>query len=240
MVAKEILSVQHPLVKRTVALRQDRKVREQEGRVLIVGKNLISDLASHVSFERLFYLEELPPFAAREKLHVSLSVLKKITGLEEPDGWAAIVPLPSPRSLKHCSRILILDQIGDPGNLGTLWRSALGLGWDGVWITPGTVDPFNDKALRAAKGATFRFPYEWIKREEISKWKGSLLVADLQGEPLRTVKVKSPLGLILSHESRGPHHWTKEYTKVTIPMSSSMESLNVASAGSILLYQLML
>ena len=238
MVAKEILSVQHPLVKRAVALRQERKAREEEKRVLIVGKNLISDLASHVSFDTLFYLEQTPSFSVRENIHVSHAVLKKITGLEEPDGWAAIIPLPPPQSLWNCNRILVLDQIGDPGNLGTLWRTALGLGWDGIWITPGTVDPFNDKALRAAKGATFRLGYEWIKPEEISKWKGALFVADLQGEPLTKIKTIVPFGLVLSRESRGPNNWTKPYTKVTIPMSNSLESLNVASAGSILLYEL--
>jgi RNA methyltransferase, TrmH family len=242
MVAKEILSVQHPLIKRAVALREKRKMREQERMVLIMGKKLISDLVQDLFFDVFFYRDVPPPFAVREQIRVSDLVLRKITGLEESDGWAAIVSLPTPRSIHECERILILDRIVDPGNFGTLWRTAWGLGWQGIWLTSGTVDPFNDKAMRAAQGATFRMPYEWMKPERILAWahqrEAALLVADLEGEPLDTFVCKKPFALILSHETQGPDDWTNSCTKVTIPMTHGVESLNVASAGSIFLYVL--
>jgi TrmH family RNA methyltransferase len=242
MVAKEILSVQHPLIKRMVSLRLEKKSREKEGAVLLSGKKMISDLSRIVSFELLFYLDEPLPFPAKESIRVSPSVLKKITGLEEPDGWAAVAPLPPPRSLEKKNSILILDRLSDPGNLGTLWRTAFGLGWEGIWLTPGTVDPFNDKALRAARGTTFQLPYDWVEPEKILTWgkerHAHIYVADLEGPSPDQIKKNPPLALVLSTEGSGRARWTNSLPPITIPMEKSLESLNVACAGSILLYTL--
>jgi TrmH family RNA methyltransferase len=243
MVTKEISSVQHPLIKRAVALRLDRKRREQEKRVLVIGKKLIGDLPEGTFFETFFFLDKPPlSFLSEKLIRVSAPVLKKLSGLEQPDGWAAILPLPPPQSLKEKKQLLILDQVTDPGNLGTLWRTAFGLGWEGVWLTPGSVDPFNDKALRAAKGVTFRMAYDWITPQEILEWakekNASLYLADLEGELLSNIPKKSPCALILSNEGRGPSDWTNSLLKVTIPMQNGLASLNVASAGAILLYGL--
>jgi TrmH family RNA methyltransferase len=170
MVAKEISSLQHPLIRRCVELRTERAVRDAEMRLLITGRKYISDLATRWPIEILFFHGAPPSIPALEMISVSLPVFKKISGFEEPDGWAAIVPRPTEQSLQSKETILILDQIRDPGNLGTLWRTALGLGWQGVWLTPGCADPFNDKALRAAQGATFSLAFERILPEEILRW----------------------------------------------------------------------
>lgn len=226
-----------------VSLRLEKKSREKEGAVLLSGKKMISDLSRILSFEILFYLEEPPSFSAKEHIRVSLSVLKKITGLEEPDGWAAVVPLPSPEpSIEKKNFILILDRLSDPGNLGTLWRTAFGLGWEGIWLTPGTVDPFNDKALRAARGTTFQLPYDWVEPEKILTWvkerKAHIYVADLKGSSPDQINKKFPIALVLSSEGGGRARWTDSLPTITIPMEKSLESLNVACAGSILLYTL--
>ncbi len=154
MTAREISSLQHPLVKYASELRCDRAARESGKQVLISGKKNISDLSSAWPIDTLFFHGARPDFPSKEAIHVTEPILRKITGLEQPDGWAAIVPMPAPRPLSDQTYLLILDRVSDPGNLGTLWRTALGLGWDGIWLLPGCVDPFNDKALRAAKGAS--------------------------------------------------------------------------------------
>lgn len=116
-------------------------------------------------------------------------------------------------------------------------RTALGLGWEGVILTPGTVDLFNDKALRAAKGATFLLPYTRMTTEEIARLKLHFFTADLEGTPLEKGDFKPPLALILSNEGRGPGTWSEKLAKkITIPMSRQIESLNVATSGAILLY----
>ncbi|MBF8263859.1 MAG: putative rRNA methylase, SpoU family [Parachlamydiales bacterium] len=240
MVAKEISSLQHPLVKKAVALRLEREAREKDERVLIAGNKLIRDLATNRPIEVLFYCGPTPDITAFETFQVTEGILKKITGLEEPDGWAAIMRLPSEQPLDKKDYLLILDQVSDPGNLGTLWRTALGLGWQGIWLTPGCVDPFNDKALRAAQGATFQLPFERKAPEKILDWvqkrKASFIVADLQGTPIDQCKITAPIALVLGHEGQGPGIWTKPAAqRVTIPIQA-VESLNVACAGAILLY----
>jgi TrmH family RNA methyltransferase len=163
--------------------------------------------------------------------------LKKITGLNQPDGYAAELALPPLQKMEGKKFLLVLDEIADPGNLGTLLRTALALGWEGVIVTPGTVDLFNDKALRAGKGAQFHLPLARLNAEEIAAMELNFYTADLEGKSLDHAKFKSPLALILSSEGHGSKDWSNQIAqKITIPMSRVVESLNVAASGAILLY----
>lgn len=194
-------------------------------------------MARELSLEVLITSDPASNIQAKEHYLVTEAILKKVTGFSTP--VAAEIALPEPQDLSKKQFLLILDQIGDPGNLGTLLRTALALKWDGVILTPGTVDLFNDKAIRAAKGATFHLPFARMTIEEISKLKLQFFTADLHGSPLRTTTFKPPLALILSHEGRGPGSWSEKLAKkVTIPMSNQVESLNVATSGAILLYEM--
>ncbi len=243
MLAKKIISLQHPLVKHWVSLRSDRAYREEKKRLLLMGEKAIRELAEKIPIEALISLEETPKIACREAFCVTEGILEKITGLKNPDGYAAEVSLPEPEDLSGKSTLLILDGISDPGNLGTLLRTALALGWDGVIATPGTVDLFNDKALRAGKGAQFHLPYARLTQEETAR----LLeqngirpyLADLEGKTLDQANPKRPIALILSREAQGPSPWAERIAeKITIPMEPGVESLNVAASGAILLYAL--
>jgi TrmH family RNA methyltransferase len=136
----------------------------------------------------------------------------------------------------------VLDGISDPGNLGNLLRTALALGWEGVYLTENTCDPFHEKALRAAKGATFCLALQegtWEEFLSISKNYHTFL-ADMNGSPLQDKPLASPpIALILSKESCGARMEAKKrFQTISIPMQKAMESLNVASAGAILLYGL--
>lgn len=243
MLAKKIISLQHPLVKHWVSLRSDRACREEKKRVLLMGEKAIRELAEKIPVHALISLEETPKIPCREAFCVTEGILEKITGLKNPDGYAAEVSLPKPQDLSGKSSLLILDGVSDPGNLGTLLRTALALGWEGIAATPGTVDLFNDKALRAGKGAQFHLPYAHLTQEETAdllKRNGfHAYLADLEGRPLDQTKPKRPLALILSREAQGPSLWAERIAeKITIPMEPGVESLNVASSGAILLYAL--
>ena len=144
--------------------------------------------------------------------------------------------------LQKMNRILILDQVSDPGNLGTLWRTALGIGLARrlahAWLLP---TPSMIKRFEHRKEPLFRLPYERIFPEQIISWKRSrkatIYTADLHGTPIDQCKISTPLALVLGNEGQGPGDWTRSATqRVTIPISSAIESLNVASAGAILLY----
>lgn len=242
MLAKIIKSLQHPIVKHWALLRMDRAYREDSQRLLLVGEKIIRELSKEIPLLSLATLHPANDIEAKEKYLVSEQVLKRITGLEHPDGYAAEAALPPPQDLSEKKFVLVLDQISDPGNLGTLLRTAMAFGWEGVVLTtPGTVDLFNDKALRAAKGASFHLPYAWMTVEEIEAWvrekQVAVYTADIEGKPLDELSFKAPLALILSSESQGPRPlFEKISQKVTLPMSSQIESLNVASSGAVLLY----
>lgn len=240
MLSKTITSLQHPIVKYFVELRTSRRAREEKKEVLLSGEKLVRELSLKQPLSVLMTLDEAPDIEAKEKYIVSIEILEKVTGLSKSDGYAASIAIPEEQDLEDKERILILDRVSDPGNLGTLFRTALALGWEGIWLLDGCVDPLNDKALRAARGATFWIPFAWTTAEAIISWtkrkKASLYTADLQGNPIDKVSVSHPTALILSNESAGAREWPSQ--KITIPMSPHVESLNVAASGAIFLFAL--
>ncbi len=246
MIPKEIKSLQHPIVKHLVLLRNERSYRYEQQSVLIVGKRVIKELRKETTFKTLILEEgyaDPSSFNAKEVFFVTKEILKKITGLQNPEGIAAEIQMPVEGSLEGKNHLIVLDGVSDPGNLGTLLRTALALGWDGAYITENSVDPFNDKALRAAKGATFHLPLiqgSWENLHALIEKHGyTVFIADKNGTTLKNTKPQKPLMLVLGNETRGANVKAKKnYTSVSIPMHPSMESLNVASAGAILMYGL--
>lgn len=244
MTQKEIISLQHPLVKHLVKLRQNRDYRHECKRVLLSGRKLIKELSPDIRLRTLFLARgTMPTIEAEEILFVTPEILKKVTGLENPEPIAAEIDMPDTQDLSSVNFLLILDGITDPGNLGTLLRTARALGWDGAFITPGSTDPYNEKALRAAKGSTFTLPWKFGTWEELSSLlqnkRMNVFAADASGENLADCKISSPLALILGNESHGISPELKGIAKsIAIPMMGRMESLNVASAGAIFMYAL--
>lgn len=250
LIEKEITSLQHPLVKTLVRIRKDKRVREEENLVLISGKTQIEESAQRQGLTMLFLAKgiDIPNNWKADVLYwTTKEIIKKITGLVEPELIAATIPLPEKKSLENKQWILALDGLTDPGNLGTLLRTALSLGWEGGFLLPGCVDPFNEKAIRSAKGASFRLPICFGEGEQLLLLakKNNLLIwtADMEGTPLRQIQRTFPNQngsiLILGNETHGISPLFKQHSqKVMIPMIGDMESLNVASAGAILLHGL--
>lgn len=244
MSVKEITSLQHPLVKHLVKLRQDRDYRYTCKRVLLSGIKLIQELSSQFPLRTLFIEHGAKPSTPCDQLYYTTeSILKKITGLENPEPIAAEIEMPLAADLSAVNFLLVLDGISDPGNLGTLLRTAKALGWEGVFLTSRSTDPFNEKALRAAKGATFTLPWKSGTLEELStflqKKNMPLFAADTCGKDIATCTTAAPLALALGNEAHGLSSQLKQMAKpIAIPMENRMESLNVATAGAILMYTL--
>jgi len=240
---KEITSLQHPLVKHWAKLQSDSAYRKSERALLLEGKNCIQDvLRSHRAKALIVSHTDkaIQSDRADELIVVTEAILKKITQVESPEGILAEFALPEMKPFDKVVRLLVSDRIQDPGNLGTLIRSALAFGWDGLFLLPGSCDPFNSKAVRAAKGATFDlalFSGTWDDLHGVVKKNGlELIVADLAGKP-PTHFVKEKMALVLGNEANGatvPD--TIPHARVKLAMQGPMESLNVAVAGSILLY----
>jgi len=238
MIPKEVSSLQHPIVKTFVKLRTSRKFRYEHRQLVIAGIKQVSEAAEVevLLLRKGFSLGK----SAKQIFYVTEEILKKVTGLESPEPAAAIVSMPPWSKLEGKKKIVVFDGIADPGNLGTLLRTALALGWDGAFLTEDCVDPFNDKALRAAKGATFLLPLRIGSVEELLHLMAGTqsFVADMNGTPLPNVKPEENLILILGNEAKGVSEKLKmQCDKVAVPIAH-IESLNVAAAGAILMYNL--
>jgi RNA methyltransferase, TrmH family len=237
-----LTSLQHPLVKYLVKLRTDKTYRYLHRRVLLEGLKPIGEI-SHLVLQ-LFYIKSYASAVDAlpgEKWEVTQAILDKISGTTSPEGVIAEIQMPPFGTLKNARWVLALDEINDPGNLGTLMRTALALGWETVFLLPGSCDPFNEKVLRSARGAHFKLTLvqgtvadleQWIKEKQ-----AQALAADLHGVQPEQIASADRRVLVLGNEARGISVPIARLCQlVTVPMSGYMESLNVAVAGGILLY----
>lgn len=246
MMDRHITSIQHPLVKHLVKLRHNRDYRYEHQSLVLEGIKPIEELARQGKFKTLVaYNEAMIPIGAEADsiVIVKPQVMKKISEMEAPEGLIAEISMPKAAKLQGLKKIIALDGVSDPGNLGTLLRTALALGWQGAFVLEGSCDPYNDKALRAARGATFRLPlgFGGLKelKEIVDREKLTPLVADLEGEEVSALQKKDKILLVLGNEAHGASKELRALcTSVTISMPGAMESLNVAVAGGIMMYLL--
>jgi TrmH family RNA methyltransferase len=228
-------SLQNPIVKHLSKLTASKAYREEKKRVVISGFTMIQELSKITPIRTLVVEQEVSTPA--EKIFVAPpAIFKKITALPNPEGALAEIDLPQYQDVSHLSPLIILDHVQDPGNLGTILRTALGLGYKGAYIVEGSVDPFNDKSLRAAKGSTFRLPLGFGSIEALN-FKGSIYTADPRGEPLHCCTFTPPFAFAFGNETHGiVSPLLQNCEKVAIPLSSGVESLNVSAAAAICLY----
>lgn len=239
----KIASLQHPLVKHLVKLRKDQDYRQEQDSVVIEGVKLVQEV--HSSIKKIIYVEKFyqPTEPFQEEWVVTEEIMNKISGMTSPEGVMAEVTRPPFSSLKNKKLLVALDGINDPGNMGTILRTALALGWEGVYILHNSCDPYNEKVLRAARGAHFRLPirigsekelFELIEQNQLDPW-----AADLTGQKPEDISSKKGKMLILGNEAHGVSDSIKCHcSKVSITMPGDMESLNVAVAAGILMYEL--
>lgn len=167
---------------------------------------------------------------------------------ETPQGILAVAEIPrrDPEGLPTVGNVLVLDALQDPGNVGTIIRSAAALGVGTTLALPGTVDLWNAKVVRSAMGTLFTHPAlplpwdaaaDWLHRHALPLW-----VAAADGEPLDTAVQTRPsrVAIVVANEGAGvsPHVAAAAARRVAIPMAPGVESLNVAVAAGILLYML--
>ena len=167
---------------------------------------------------------------------------------ESPQGVLAIAEVPDQTldglSLGTTARIVVLDAVQDPGNVGTILRTAAALGATAALALPGTVDLWNAKVVRSAMGASFHFPVLKTTWDELGGFASANAVAiwgaDAGGSPLDQMQAPARLALVVGNEGAGlsPHARSHSAELVALPIGRVVESLNVAVATGILLYQL--
>jgi TrmH family RNA methyltransferase len=175
--------------------------------------------------------------------------LRELAGTDTPQGILAVAKIP-PGGLARIpvdgdpAVVLVLDAVQDPGNFGTLARTAEALGAAGLIALTGTVDPWNPKAVRAAMGSTFRLPVAEAGWEEAGAWlreHGFQTLASAVGGEAVPHPVPRRVALVMGNEGAGISAETRALADVVvgIPLRGRAESLNVAAAGAILLYELL-
>ena len=167
---------------------------------------------------------------------------------ESPQGVLAVAEIPAwtPEGLvvPPRARLIVLDAVQDPGNVGTILRTAAALGASAVLATPGTVDLWNAKVVRSAMGAHFRMPAmacSWASLDELcARTALALWGADAGGRALDSLDRPDRLALLMGNEGTGLSQDARERADqiVALPISAIVESLNVAVATGIFLYQL--
>ncbi len=243
---KEITSLQHPLIKHLAKLRQNSDYRYDHHSMIIEGSKLIQEASDLCDFKTILTVDPglIPSgIKADEVILTTSAIIQKISGMHSSDGILAETPMPNNTNLKGKKYIVALDGVSDPGNLGTIMRTALALGWEGIFFLEESCDPYNDKALRASRGAIFKLPMihgSWKDLQNlIQENKLTAYVADTQGTPIQQISSPEGILLVLGNEAHGPSEETRlNCGALTIPMPGQMESLNVSVAAGILLYTL--
>lgn len=255
-----LTSLQNEHVKHVVALHK-RKTRKDYGEFLIEGWRFVEEAIRRDAEIRQIYVcpekekgnwTSIRGILQERKipiLEVDEKVLRKMSETEEPQGILAVIGIKglswSDLAVDSQTVLLVVDGIQDPGNLGTILRTALAAGVQQVCLTTGTVDLYNPKVLRSTMGTLFSLkvltdcPPEQVV--QFTQAKGlSILTGDIDGEPLFGTEFSFPLALVVGNEGNGPSEVFRspELTRVTLPMSHEVESLNVAIATGIILYEI--
>jgi RNA methyltransferase, TrmH family len=234
--------------------------RNERGLVGIEGPNLIGEaLRAGLSVDCIFVGGDRPAVAFEDPQAIAdidillfrSGILESILTTESPQPAAALVEMPTwtwanvlDTGKSTTSLIVVLAGIQDPGNLGTIIRSAEAFGADGVICLPGTVNAWNPKAMRSSAGSVFRLPVLSVGEDEMLKqlrgYGVRVLAATVQGaQPADLVDLAEPIALVIGNEGNGvpADLTTKADGVVTIPCPGPVESLNAAVAASVLLYE---
>lgn len=242
-----ITSTQNNQVKAWKKL-QTRKEREKTGSFLVEGFHLIEEArASNWKIKEIIVREdvEVPSWCEEQSaIVVSDIVFQQIAQTNTPQGIIAVIKMKQHNDFTGNHAIMI-DRIQDPGNLGTIIRTADAAGFSAVILGKGTVDLYNDKVIRATQGSLFHIPIihsDLLEEIEILKEKGfSIWATALQHSEVFT-EIPNPkkTALILGNEGAGIHEDILQVADsiVKIPIYGKAESLNVSIAAGILMYHL--
>lgn len=246
-----ISSRSNPLVTRLRKLGSKRSARREEGVFVGEGPKLLQEtLKASISLETVIYATgiQLPDLPQGVRVvEVPSSLLEAVAQTQTPQGVVFVGKTPSldmPQALTG-SRYLLLDGVQDPGNVGTIWRTADAFGADGLILCSGCADPWSPKTVRSTMGAAFRLPvWETTLEQAAQRLKEAnipLYATALREdtEDVRDISLQRS-GVIIGSEGRGVSQLALDLCEKTvkIPMVERCESLNAAVAASVVLWEM--
>ncbi len=251
---EKITSAKNPTVRGLRDLK-DKKTREETGRILVEGEVMIREaLACGLKIYDLLADEKHESFAAEMEAQgarafgVPRSILEAVCETRTPQGVCASFSRPQQLTVDEMPDIIVaLDGVQDPGNVGTIWRTADAAGFQGMLLGEGSADPLSPKVLRAAMGSGFRIPFAInVNLPEMLKklaQKGYCIIAsDLKGVDFYArPNPGRKLVLLIGNEARGISDEVRACAdmRVKLPMRGGAESLNAAIAAGIMMYDIM-
>lgn len=249
-----IESKSNSLFKDLKKLKDKKKYRDEKKQYIVEGFRFVKEaIKSNTSLEYVIFTEDFCEkekefIDSLEKLNIKLVIMAKvllneICDTENPQGIIAVVEFKN-SVLNLGNMIILVDKVQDPGNMGTIIRTAHAVGASSIIITKGTVDIYNDKVLRSSMGSIFYIPviedYNLDLIKDLKSKEYKLLVSSLQGENnFFEENLKGKVIIAVGNEGNGVSDEVYEISdiKVKIPMPGNSESLNVAIATSVMMYE---
>ena len=238
---------------------QNKKSRDAEGKLVIEGMNLVSEaIRRNITTEFVMvsdefngkdFLQELKADETVLVCEVSAQVFNKITDADNGVGILAVIDKksiePENIDLPDESNVLVLDRLQDPGNIGTMIRTAVATGYGLIVCVKGTADVFSPKVLRATAGMIFDIPIIYVAdaaelRKLMSDLGKKFVVTTVDGgKPYYEEQLKTGIALVIGNEGNGVSDEVLGLAdvRVTIPMRGEIESLNAAISAAILMYE---
>ena len=220
---------------------QNKKYRDQENLLIVEGEHLVKEAFSLSRLELLIVEENYDIDIDIPKMIVSSRVMKYLSELETPTHYLGVVKKNNNNFIGK--RIIALDGVQDPGNLGTIIRSSVAFNFDTILLSKDCVDTYNSKVLRATQGLILKVNIircdlcEVLSKLDNYKIYGTSVV---NGKNIKDVKEKNNIVVVMGNEGTGVTNEVQELCNdfIYIPMNKNCESLNVAVASSIIMHEL--
>lgn len=220
---------------------QNKKYRDQENLFIVEGEHLVKEAFSLSRLELLIVEENYDIDIDIPKMIVSGKVMKYLSELETPTHYLGVVKKNNNNFIGK--RIIALDGVQDPGNLGTIIRSSVAFNFDTILLSKDCVDTYNSKVLRATQGMILKVNIircdlcEVLSKLDNYKIYGTSVV---NGKNIKDVKEKNNVVVVMGNEGTGVTNEVQELCNdfIYIPMNKNCESLNVAVASSIIMHEL--
>jgi len=221
-----------------------KKYRQKEQLFLIEGEHLILEAQKAGVLREVLLCEGVSFITSAPTTYLTKLLFEKLTSTVTSAGMMAVCTMKE-QEIKHQKRLLLVDGVSDPGNLGTLIRSALAFGFDGMVLSEDTVDIYNEKVVRATQGALFNLP---IIRRNLAEYISDLQHANVavygtalnaNAKRIDDITTVDKMAFIVGNEGAGVKDSLIAICDgcILINMAEQVESLNVGVAGSILMYQ---
>lgn len=219
-----------------------KKGRDESGLFLVEGEHLVKEAYNAGLLKTLILLEDTNFYLDIDTIYVTSNVLKNISDLNTPQPIIGVCQKKNELDIKD--KVLVLDNIQDPGNLGTIIRSALAFNIDTIILSEDTVDLYNSKVIRATQGMLFHINIITRNLEDflpiLKQSNYEIIGTSLDnGKSIKSIEKNNKFAIIMGNEGNGVKESIKKLCTsfIYIDMNELCESLNVAVAASIILYE---